>query len=96
MNRKCAPYPELPLAEPKVMSQRRKNEQGYCVQKKTVASATETSCCFARIAGATAAIALPPHIAVPTVTSSEVSRSARSNHPIVKPRLIVTIIPITV
>ena len=65
-------------------------------RKNTVASATDTSWLLARIAGATAAIALPPHIAVPTVTSSDVSRSVRIIRPSVRPMLIVSVIPITV
>ena len=47
------------------------------MRRKTVARATDTDSGFARIAGATAAIALPPQIAVPAVTRIAVSSSTR-------------------
>lgn len=66
------------------------------LRKNNVANATDTSWLFARIAGASAAMALPPQIAVPTVTSTEVSRPVFSKRPSASPRLMVIVMPITV
>ena len=47
----------------------------------TVPRATDMSCDFASMAGPTAAIALPPQMAVPTLTSVEVSRGVPQKPP---------------
>ncbi len=66
------------------------------MRRKTVARATDTDSGFARIAGATAAIALPPQIAVPAVTRMAVSSSTRSVRASANPAAHVSAIPAAV
>ena len=57
-----------------------------------VAKAIEISSSFALIAGATAAIALPPHIAVPELIKIEVLLLIEKNFDIIKPATNVKVI----
>ncbi len=64
--------------------------------RKTVPKATDMSCDFASMAGPTAAMALPPQMAVPTLTSVEVSRGVPKSRPRIQPSPRVSVMPTTV
>ena len=79
MNRQRAPQTKLTLRQVKRVSKLRKQKQRSGIEENTVIRENAMSADEAPITDATAAIALPPQIAVPALTKRDVVRSTRSS-----------------
>src|SRR5262249_41649705 len=93
VNRQGRPQPELLLIQSETMADERKNRSAEEIKIKTAPSETDISSSLAPTTGPTAAIALPPQIAVPTEINSAGVRSTFSHRPSATPRIIVAAMP---